>query len=179
MGKWNSKRIYKDPDWATKGPSKVMAKTFGKGVLCQTEDWTAWNDPTKDAVKFEEEVRAIIAMDNQTTREIEEILCRCLKFKWNQCKGGRNSDAVRANRADQLTSVFDHVKTTYPKDTDGQKIHSTMMKADESFEDYQERMEKSFLQHPGLAPDQEPYVSLLCHAKEDHYMHWVGDKEPC
>jgi hypothetical protein len=72
MGKWNSKSIYKDPDWATKGPSKVMAKKFGKGLLCQT----AWTDPAKDAVKFEE-VRAIISMYNPPTCEIEEIPCRC------------------------------------------------------------------------------------------------------
>lgn len=37
-------------------------------------------DPAKDAMTFEEEVRAIIAMYNPTTCEIEEILCRCLKL---------------------------------------------------------------------------------------------------
>lgn len=168
----------KDPDWAPKGPSKVMAKKFGKGLLCQTEDLTAWTDPVKDSVKFEEEVRTIIAVYNPPTCEIEEMPCRCLKFKWNQCNVGWNSDASRANRADQHIAVFDNVKTTLPKAHRLAEIHSTMMKADESFEVYQERMEKIFLQHHGLTPDQEPYDSLLCRAKEDHYMHWVGDKEP-
>lgn len=50
-------------------------------------------DPAKDAVKFE--VRAIVTMYNPTTREIEEILCRCLKFKWTHCKVDWDSNEAR------------------------------------------------------------------------------------
>lgn len=74
-------------------------------------------DTAKDAVKFEEEVKAIISMYNPTTREIEEVLRCCLKSKWKDYKHMWDRNVLVADCGDQLDAAFIAIKAAFPKYT--------------------------------------------------------------
>ena len=95
------------------------------------------NDPAKDAVRFEEEVKAIISMYNPTTREIE-VYRHCMKFNWGDYKHMWDRNVPVDDCGDQLDAVFAAIKAALPKHTDWQKIHSTKQGTDEKLSDYME-----------------------------------------
>jgi len=120
-------------------------------------------DPAKDIDSFERDLNATIQMYRLHSEEIEAIMRLALRLKWPDVRGNFDSQLAfdNANFAPQVTQLLQRIRQRFPPQTNWDLISSCKQKLNEPFDDFYERLERTFSLHSGMDKTSNDFRTVL------------------